>query len=151
MWPNPPETADFVTFTEEILNWKLLFLCSVSLLPIKSKRKKEDKIHKTVWIFIIVATYKRFGTLEGHNLKLPNNVIKKGLFNNFFMLKLPLFNPRKPHHHASSQIIARPTFCYVTPDIDTLCYLFFFFFFEVENKPKDTHPPMIHSAIFLSN
>ena len=28
MWPNPQETADLVSFTEEILNWKLHFLCS---------------------------------------------------------------------------------------------------------------------------
>ena len=28
-WPNPLETADLVTFTEEILNGKLHFLCSV--------------------------------------------------------------------------------------------------------------------------
>ena len=30
MWPNPEETADLVTFTEEILNGKLHFLYSVS-------------------------------------------------------------------------------------------------------------------------
>ena len=29
MWPNAQETADLVTFTEEILNGKLHFLCSV--------------------------------------------------------------------------------------------------------------------------
>ena len=29
MWQNPQETADLVTFTEEILNGKLHFLCSV--------------------------------------------------------------------------------------------------------------------------
>ena len=28
MWPNPQETADLVTFTEEIVNGKLQFLCS---------------------------------------------------------------------------------------------------------------------------
>ena len=28
MWPNPQVTADLVKFTEEILNGKLLFLCS---------------------------------------------------------------------------------------------------------------------------
>ena len=28
MWPNPKETADLVTFTEEIHNEKLYFLCS---------------------------------------------------------------------------------------------------------------------------
>ena len=32
MWPNPQETADLVTFTEEILNEKLRFLFSVSRL-----------------------------------------------------------------------------------------------------------------------
>ena len=31
MWPNPQETADLVTFTEEILNRKLSFFCSVSM------------------------------------------------------------------------------------------------------------------------
>ena len=29
MWPNPQETADLVTFTEEILIGKLHFLCRV--------------------------------------------------------------------------------------------------------------------------
>ena len=29
MWPNPQENADLVTFTEEILNGKLHFLCSL--------------------------------------------------------------------------------------------------------------------------
>ena len=28
MWPNPQETADLVTFTEEILNGKFYYLCS---------------------------------------------------------------------------------------------------------------------------
>ena len=28
MWPNPQETADLVTFTKEIFNRKLQFLCS---------------------------------------------------------------------------------------------------------------------------
>ena len=31
MWPNPQETADLVTCTEEILNGKLHFLCSVNI------------------------------------------------------------------------------------------------------------------------
>ena len=30
MWPNPQETANLVTFTEEILNGKLHFLYSVN-------------------------------------------------------------------------------------------------------------------------
>ena len=30
MWPNPQETADLITFTGEILNRKLHFLCNVS-------------------------------------------------------------------------------------------------------------------------
>ena len=31
MSPNPQETADMVTFTKEILNAKLQFLCSIIL------------------------------------------------------------------------------------------------------------------------
>ena len=30
MWPNPQFPADLVTFTEEIINGKLHFLCSVT-------------------------------------------------------------------------------------------------------------------------
>ena len=32
MWPNPKETADLVTFTEEIYNEKFHALCSVCLI-----------------------------------------------------------------------------------------------------------------------
>ena len=31
MWPNPQETANLVTFAEEILKGKFRFLCSVVL------------------------------------------------------------------------------------------------------------------------
>ena len=34
MWPNPQETTDLVTFTEEILNGKLHFLCSWFWRPV---------------------------------------------------------------------------------------------------------------------
>ena len=32
MWPNPQESADLVTFTDEILDGILHFLCSVGLV-----------------------------------------------------------------------------------------------------------------------
>ena len=32
MWPNPKETVDLVTFTEEIIKGKLQFLCSVYIV-----------------------------------------------------------------------------------------------------------------------
>ena len=35
MLPNPQEIANLVTFTKEILNGKLHFLCSVSSLELK--------------------------------------------------------------------------------------------------------------------
>ena len=34
MWPNPQFPADVVTYTGEILNGKLHFLCSVSKFPV---------------------------------------------------------------------------------------------------------------------
>ena len=36
MWPNPQFLADLVTFTEEILNGKLCFLCSVFIIQFAS-------------------------------------------------------------------------------------------------------------------
>ena len=50
MWPNPQETADLVTFTEEIFNGKLHFLCSVGvaksyLLTIIYIRVSENSVH----------------------------------------------------------------------------------------------------------
>ena len=37
MWPDPQETADLVLFTKEILNCKLLFLCSVLSIIFREK------------------------------------------------------------------------------------------------------------------
>ena len=34
MWPNPQETSDLVTFTEEILNGELHFLCSNMIIKV---------------------------------------------------------------------------------------------------------------------
>ena len=39
MWPNPHFPADLVTFTEEIRNRKLHFLCSVTVLKYSASRK----------------------------------------------------------------------------------------------------------------
>ena len=65
------------------------------------------------------------------------------------MLKLSFLRPTHPHHHASSRVITRSPLRYVTPDTDTHLY-YLFLFFEVE-KNKDTHPPMTHPPLLLSN
>ena len=36
MWPNPQFPVDLVTFTEEILNGKLYFVCSGNRYPVSS-------------------------------------------------------------------------------------------------------------------
>ena len=53
MWPNPQFSADLVTFTEQILNRKLHFLCSViadfiysKLLQWRHKNKPKTKPYK---------------------------------------------------------------------------------------------------------
>ena len=38
MWPNPQETSDLVTFTEEIFNEKLFVQCSIKHEPFEVKR-----------------------------------------------------------------------------------------------------------------
>ena len=42
MWPNPQETADLVTFTEEILNGKLQFLYSLKSSNIEVRQMNPD-------------------------------------------------------------------------------------------------------------
>ena len=54
MWPNPQETADFVTFSWEILYGKLHFLCSVReleglIISRPAKKKKKRKRIMIVW------------------------------------------------------------------------------------------------------
>ena len=51
MWPNPLETVDLVTFTEEILNGKLHFLGSVQSLNLNSMRNLElqCRIRELIW------------------------------------------------------------------------------------------------------
>ena len=46
MWSNPQETADFVTFTEEILNRKLHFLCIDPLGKYNYKRSQSFSMIK---------------------------------------------------------------------------------------------------------
>ena len=49
MWPNPKETPDFVTFTKEIFNEKLNFLCSANSFKIK------------IYDIVFLITWKLFG------------------------------------------------------------------------------------------
>ena len=47
MWPNPQETADLDTFTGEILNGKLYFLCSeFTILTTSEIKEVEDEKFK---------------------------------------------------------------------------------------------------------
>ena len=47
MWPNMQETFDLVTFTEEILNEKLHFLCSV--MEAKHCRGRKINMMYVLW------------------------------------------------------------------------------------------------------
>ena len=55
MQPNPQETADLVTFTEEILNGKLHFLCSVREMFLMEMEAMEDNFWgaKKLWRVIL--------------------------------------------------------------------------------------------------
>ena len=53
MWPNPQFPVDLVTFTEEILNWKLHFFCSAAPFS-KNGRNVGIQNDLLYFIFIIV-------------------------------------------------------------------------------------------------
>ena len=72
-----------------------------------------------------------------------------GQFNNYVTLKLPFYDP--PTTPPTISLLR-----YVTPVEDPTTLYHLFFFFEVEKKKKkqtnkDTHSPMIHPHMFLSN
>ena len=49
-------------------------------------------------------------------------------------------------------MITRPPLRYLTPDTYTPQFHHLFIFFEIQMKnTKDTHPPMTHPPMFLSN
>ena len=64
MWPNPQFSADLVTFTGEILNGKLLFLCDV----IESKIVVMKLAHFTEVVFAFFHFHKKI-VLVTKNLK----------------------------------------------------------------------------------
>ena len=51
MWPNPQEAADLVTFTEEILNGKLLFLCSENIINFITRAPFTETVYLTKQMF----------------------------------------------------------------------------------------------------
>ena len=51
MWPNPQEAADLVTFTEEILNGKLLFLCSDNIINFITRTSFTKTVYLTKQMF----------------------------------------------------------------------------------------------------
>ena len=60
MWPNPQETADLITFTEEILNGKLYF-CAVKKCKIFIFRS-ECKLHMKLFPFDTQYCPMKFGS-----------------------------------------------------------------------------------------
>ena len=76
MWTNLQETADLVTFTEEILNEKLHFLCSVIFcnlfhFPLKQVKYTTAKYKEWVWCY---------GTQERVVTNLSLTIITASLF-----------------------------------------------------------------------
>ena len=68
MWPNSQETADLVTFTEEILNGKLHFLCSVEERKRKPKNEKNPNNNKKYYFtfpFLYGKLYILLGNILG--------------------------------------------------------------------------------------
>ena len=71
MWPNPQETADLLKFTEEILNGKLHFLCSVT----EKRRRKNNQIiiNPKRWDTSVSTQIAHYNHIKG-SLKRPESI-----------------------------------------------------------------------------
>ena len=65
MWPNPQETADLVTFTEEIINGKLHF-CAVILQSIRPTAHSVYNCHNTKRIKFATRLWLGLNHLRGY-------------------------------------------------------------------------------------
>ena len=52
MWPNPQFPADLITFTEEILNAKLRFLCSDSYNKPSTNLTSIEFYHSIIFLLV---------------------------------------------------------------------------------------------------
>ena len=57
MWPNQQEPADLVTFTEEILNGKLYFLCSEVIEEIDCSAYSEESNSEIAMLSILLLSH----------------------------------------------------------------------------------------------
>ena len=70
MWPNPLETADLVTFTEEILNGKFIILqCTVA------HKELEDKVIEVLSTIDVHLSKNYFQ--DSHQLEESQNSLKE--------------------------------------------------------------------------
>ena len=77
MWPNPQETVDLVTFTEEFVNGKLHFLCSAT----KIKKRSETNFWCT---FSALSFCKNVSTF----FDIKQNVLLNSYLDNWWRHKL---------------------------------------------------------------
>ena len=91
MWPNPQFPADLVTFTEEIFNGKLHFLCRVSCRPLAFNLIKERTLLRSCLSAFFNLTSFSFA---GYHRKNVIIVFKSNIFNDtkfFVTLKNKIF------------------------------------------------------------
>ena len=74
MWPNPQETADLVTFTEEILNGKFHFSCSDScwkpFLKLRKAPRKRVREKNMIWLKKRFLHHIDYARLRNFKLKI---------------------------------------------------------------------------------
>ena len=76
MWPNPQETEDLVTFTEEILNGKLQFLCSADIISIRVQSFN----HRVTHLLLQIGSGNYEGTMATHTKYIGKVVMEEDTY-----------------------------------------------------------------------
>ena len=77
MWPNPQFTADLVTFTDDILNEKLHFLCSDAFMSNNIRKRQCALIKKSISATFFqpkIFGIKKVASVTWNNMILEKNV-----------------------------------------------------------------------------
>ena len=92
MWPNPQETADLVTFSEEILNGKLHFLCTERLVWKQNYDVLDDTPDDDV--LDVDKNYTDYIDYNDDNDDIPDDIFwRKRLLVKFLFAKYPCICP----------------------------------------------------------
>ena len=139
MWPNPQESADLVTLTEEILNGKVHFLCSETMHKTSGEGRKPS-VSFSVNLSCLQTFKHLFAVFRVIQLRWLPRVFNRSASDhklfpaNIYLLKVSIIDTRKRWEIWSKLTIKTPDHGVFIVNFEHISYLFLVFLLLTLNK-----------------